>query len=676
MQKQAINALRILSVEAIERANSGHPGIALGAAPMFYTLWARHLRHNPKSPNFFDRDRFVLSAGHGSSLLYSGLHLFGYDLSKEDLMVFRQLRSRTPGHPEHGVTAGVEVSTGPLGQGFANAVGFALAEKMLAGRFNHDDAVLIDHYTYCMCGDGDIQEGITSEAASLAGTWNLGKLIVLYDSNDITIEGSTETNFTENVALKFKSMGWHVLRVENGDDTDEISAAITLAKKQTTKPTLIEVKTTIGFGSDKAGTADCHGAPLGADSVKGLKKTLGWTAKPFEVPNDIVKHYAELQPELAKHEAEAKKRANNYKNKYPAEFESFNNAIKGKFVDLTEIEEFWSYDNSKAMATRSACEVALNRLVELQPNLVGGSADLGPSNKTILKSKDYFSPTTPHGSNIQFGIREHAMAAISNGLSLHGGFLPYVATFLAFSDYLKPAARMSALMELNNLFIFSHDSIGVGEDGPTHQPVEHVLSFRSIPDFKVFRPADGVEVSAALAVALSEKGPSAIITSRQNLPIVEGTSKDALNGGYIVSDSTKETPDVILMASGSELSLALAAKKELANADIDARVVSMLSMEVFESKAAKYRQSVLPPNVRARIAIEAGSSLSWHRYVGLDGACITMDKFGQSAPAETLFMIYGFSVDNVVAVAKKTFKACSKLAIGATETESDNLTSN
>jgi len=660
MQKQAINSLRILSVEAIERANSGHPGIALGAAPTMYTLWANHLRHNPKSPGFFDRDRFILSAGHGSSLLYSALHLFGYDLTKEDLMNFRQLRSRTPGHPEHHITAGVETSTGPLGQGFANAVGFALAEKMLAARFNKEDAALVDHYTYCLCGDGDIQEGITSEAASLAGTWELGKLIVLYDSNDITIEGDTKTNFTENVHLKFKSMGWHVIRVENGEDIEEINAAITLAKKQTKKPTLIEIKTIIGHGSSKAGTADCHGAPLGKDCVEKLKKCLEWTAKPFEVPNDVVKHFAGLQDDFAKYEADAKKRANAYKAKYPTEFETFNSFIKGKFVDLTTIDDFWIYDNSKPMATRTASEIALNKLVALQPNLIGGSADLGPSNKTILKTKEFFSADTPNGNNIQFGIREHAMAGIANGLALHGGFLPYVATFLVFSDYLKPSARMSAFMNLNVLYVFSHDSIGVGEDGPTHQPVEQVLAFRSIPNTKVFRPADGIEISAAYATALNEKGPSCIITTRQNLPPVEGTSKEALNGGYIVADSTKEVPDCILMASGSELYLAIEAKKQLEMQNIDARVVSMPCMEVFESKNAKYKASILPPAVRARVAIEAGSSLSWHRYVGLDGACITMDSFGQSAPAETLFMIYGFSVDNVVSVAKKVVKACAK----------------
>jgi len=658
-QKQAINALRVLSVESIERANSGHPGIALGAAPTMYTLFAKHLRHNPKNLNFFDRDRFILSSGHGSALLYAAFHLFGYGIAKEDLMNFRQLRSRTPGHPEHDVTPGVEVSTGPLGQGFANAVGFAVAERMMAAKYNKENATLIDHYTYVMCGDGDIQEGIVSEAASLAGTWGLGKLIVLYDSNDITIEGPTTSTFTENVGAKFAAMNWHVLRVEDGNDVEEISAAITLAKKQTDKPTLIEVKTTIGFGSSKAGSESSHGAPLGEDSLKGTKKTLGWTAKPFEVPNDVTAHYSEVVAALSKHESESTKRAKAYKNKYPECFEQFQADVKGKAPDLANMEEFWQWD-AKPMATRTAGEIALNRLVEIMPNLVGGSADLGPSNKTVLKNKGFFSKTDASGNNIQFGIREHAMAAISNGIALHGGFWAYCATFLVFSDYLKHSVRMSSLMGLNVLYIFSHDSIGVGEDGPTHQPVEQVLQFRSIPGVKVFRPADGTEISAAFSLALSEKGPSCIITSRQDLPAIDATSKEALNGGYVLVHSQKEIPDAILMANGSELNLAVKAQQQLLALNIDARVVSIPCMEVFESKTQKYKESVMPNAVRARIAIEAGSSMSWHRYTGLDGATITMDKFGQSAPADTLFTIYGFTVDNVVDTTKKVVKNCAK----------------
>jgi len=656
---QAINALRILACEAIQEANSGHPGIALGSAPTMYTLWSRHLRHNPKNPNLFDRDRFILSAGHGSSLLYSTLHLFGYGLSALELKSFRQLASRTPGHPEHDVTPGVETSTGPLGQGFSNAVGFALAEKMLGAKFNKPEAEIVNHHTYVLCGDGDIEEGITSEAASLAGTWKLGKLIVLYDSNNITIEGDTGTNFTENVLLKFKAMGWHALSVENGEDIEEIDAAITLAKKQTEKPTIIEIKTVIGFGSPKAGSEDSHGAALGKDCLAATKKHFNWTAKPFEVPKETAEHYADIIAKLTSHENDYNRKAKAYKAAYPELYEEYMALKNPKAPDLENIEEFWQFEK-KNIATRTASEIALNRLADLMPTLVGGSADLGPSNKTILKNKGYFSPQNPTGRNIQFGIREHAMAAISNGIALHGGFFSYCATFLVFSDYLKHAVRMSALMGLNVVYIFSHDSIGVGEDGPTHQPVEQVLSFRSIPKVKVFRPADGVEVAAAYATAYSQKGPTVIVTSRQDLPPVDGTSKEALKGGYILSEEEKETPDCIIMASGSEVHLAVEAKKILKSSGIDSRVVSMPCMEVFEMQNAKYKESVLPSSVRVRIAVEAGSSLSWHRYVGLDGGLITMDDFGKSAPAEQLFAIYGFTVDNVVDVVKKTFKNWEK----------------
>ncbi|MCL2061064.1 MAG: transketolase [Firmicutes bacterium] len=669
-KKQSINALRILAAEAIERANSGHPGIALGAAPTLYTLFTEHLQHNPKSPAYFGRDRFILSAGHGSSLLYSAFHLYGYGLTKEDLMCFRSLKSRTPGHPEHGITAGVETSTGPLGQGFANAVGFAVAEKMLAARFNKADAELINHYTYVLCGDGDMQEGITGEAASLAGTWKLGKLICLYDSNDITIEGSTDLAFTEDVGKRHEAYGWQVLRVNNGEDTEEISAAITLAKKETQKPSLIIVKTTIGYGSPKAGSEASHGAALGADALAKTKKALGWTAKPFEVPPDVTAHYKEITANLAAHEKAWNKRFNAYKTKYPEECEQFLTAAKGKAPDLTEIAELWKWPK-KDIATRTACETVLNKLSDILPNLVGGSADLGPSNKTLLKGKDDFSHLTPHGSNIRFGVREHAMAAISNGIALHGGFYNYCATFLIFSDYLKHAVRMSALMGLNVTYIFSHDSIGVGEDGPTHQPVEQLLSLRSIPDAKVFRPADGKETAAAFAAALNGKGPTCIITSRQDLPHVDKTSKDALLGGYILLNSEKPVPDCIIMASGSELNLAVKAREILAVQGVDARVVSMPCMELFEAQTQKYKESVLPGSVRARIAVEAGSSLAWHRYTGLDGATVTMDAFGQSAPADILFTIYGFTAEKVAEVAKKTYRACLRKAADLPTGETD-----
>ena len=667
--QNAINAIRILAAEAVENANSGHPGIALGAAPTIYTLWSRHMRFNPKNPNFFDRDRFILSAGHGSSMMYSAMHLFGFGLTALELKSFRQLQSRTPGHPEYGFTPGVETSTGPLGQGFSNAVGFALAEKMLGARFNKDNHNLVNHFTYVMCGDGDIQEGITSEAASLAGTWKLGKLIALYDSNDITIEGKTETNFTENVLDKYRAMGWHTIRVENGEDIDEIDAAITLAKKQTDKPSIIEIKTTIGFGSPKAKSEASHGAALGKDALTATKKYFGWTAKPFEVPKEVEAHYADIIASLSVHENDYTRRAKAYKTAYPAEYEEYMSLKNPKAPDLENLEEFWQFDTSKKMATRTASEIALNRLADLMPTLVGGSADLGPSNKTILKKEEFFSYAVPTGRNIQFGIREHAMAAISNGIALHGGFFSYCATFLVFSDYLKHAVRMSALMGLNVVYVFSHDSIGVGEDGPTHQPVEQFISFRSIPRLKVWRPCDGIEVAASYTTAYAQKGPSVIITSRQDLPAVTGTSKAALKGGYVLADSENDVPQIIIMASGSEVSLALDAKRILSNEGIDARVVSMPCMEVFEEQSAKYKESVLPSSVRVRVAVEAGSSLSWHRYIGLDGGVVTMDDFGQSAPAEQLFAIYGFSAENVADVSRKVLKVWNKKGAGLFEGE-------
>lgn len=653
--KQSINAMRVLAVEAVERANSGHPGLPLGASPMMYELMANHMNHNPKNPNYFNRDRFVLSAGHGSSLLYSALHLFNYGLTKEDLMSFRQLKSRTPGHPEYKVTAGVEVSTGPLGQGFANAVGFAMAESMMAEKYNKEDIALVDHYTYVMCGDGCMQEGIQYEAASLAGTLGLGKLICLYDSNAITIEGSTDLAFTENVAKSHEAMGWHVINVTDGEDIEEIGSAITLAKKELSKPSLIIVKTTIGFGSPKAGSADCHGAPLGEKALAETKKAFNWTAKPFEVPSDVTAHYSKIVDGLAKCETEWAKTCKQYKAKYSAEYEQFQSEIKGKLPEIAEESDMWQFDK-KDIATRGACDSVLNKLADKMPNLVGGSADLGPSNKTVMKGKGEYSVSNKSGRNIHFGIREHAMGAICNGLALHGGIVPYCSTFLSFSDYMKNAIRMSCLMNLNVTYIFSHDSIGVGEDGPTHQPVEHIVNLRSIPNIKLFRPADALETTVAFANSVNGKGTSCIITSRQDLPYLDCTSLEANKGGYVVKDSTKEVPDCILMASGSEVSLALNSAKELLSQGIDARVVSMPCMEIFEAQSSKYKDSVLLPSVRSRIAIEAGSSLSWHRFVGLDGACVTMDKFGDSAPADLLFNIFGFTVDNVVNVTKKVLK--------------------
>lgn len=656
-ERLTISTIRLLSADAVEKAKSGHPGICLGAAPMAYTLFAHHLKHNPKNPNFFDRDRFVLSAGHGSMLLYSLLHLFGYGLTKEDLMRFRQHTSKTPGHPEYGVTNGVEVSTGPLGQGIANAVGFALAEKLLAQKFNHDDCKIVDHYTYALCGDGCMMEGMENEAASLAGTLKLGKLIVLYDSNRITIEGSTDLSFTEDVGKRHEALGWQVIRVNNGEDTEQISAAITLAKKDTTRPSLIIVDTTIGYGSPLAGTSDCHGAPLGESNVKALRKNLGYKQAPFEVSPLVTETIAELQPTLAKYESDWNKTVKNYKTKYPEDYEEFMRWRKAE-IDFTALDSIYDMPK-KDEATRASSERVLNTIAAQYPFVIGGSADLATSNKVVIKDGGDVS-SDGFGRNIHFGIREHAMGAIVNGMYLHGGLLPFCATFTVFSDYMKGAVRMSALMNIPVLYVFSHDSIGVGEDGPTHQPVEQLEMLRSIPNIKVFRPADSKETAAAYESAWTGKTPTAIVVSRQNLKQLKSTGPDALYGGYIVSDSSKEVPDVILIATGSELAVAIEAKEQLLKENIDARVVSMPCMELFDIQTLKYRESVLPSSVRARVAIEAGRSTAWYKYVGLDGECCCVDNFGMSAPANIMFEICGFTADNVVKLAKKTIKTCTK----------------
>lgn len=654
----SISAIRVLSAEGVQKANSGHPGLPLGAAPIAYALWAENMTHCPKNPAFFNRDRFVLSAGHGSMLLYSLLHLFGYGLTKEDLMGFRQLRSKTPGHPEYGHTVGVETTTGPLGQGVANAVGFALAESMLAARFNKPGLPLVDHYTYCLCGDGCMMEGIEYEAASLAGTWGLGKLIVLYDSNDISIEGNINIAFRDDVAKRHEAQGWQVLRVSDGEDVDAISAAIRLAKDEKNKPTLIVVRTTIGYGSPVAGSAASHGAPLGEAGVEALRKNLGWKARPFEVPADVRAHYDAIVERLNRSEGEWNKTVKAYKAAYPDEYELFMRCKSGKLPTKDELADLYDFD--KPDSTRNTSGVVLNKLAERLPNLVGGSADLAPSNMTYLKGLGDYSRETPDGRNLHFGVREHAMAAISNGLHLHGGFVNFCATFFVFSDYMKNAMRMSALMQLPILYILTHDSIGVGEDGPTHQPVEQLVGLRSIPGMKVFRPADGRETAAAYISALTGKEPTAIVCSRQKLPLYEGSGEKALSGGYVLADSDKETPDAILMASGSEVEPAVKAKALLRESGIDARVVSMPCMELFEAQSKAYKESVLPSKVRARVAVEAGSSYSWGKYVGLDGAYVTMDTFGASAPAGQLFEIYGFTAENVAKTAAKVFKAVKK----------------
>lgn len=654
IRQQAVNAIRVLSAEAVQKANSGHPGLPLGAAPMAYELWADHMVHNPKNPKFFNRDRFVLSAGHGSMLLYSLLHLFGYGLSIDDIKNFRQLDSKTPGHPEYGHTVGVETTTGPLGQGIANAVGMAIAESILAARFNREGLKLVDHYTYVIAGDGCMMEGIESEAASLAGTLKLGKLIVLYDSNNISIEGNTDIAFREDVAARHKAQGWDIHYVEDGNNLKEISQAIAAAKSVADKPSLIVVKTQIGYGSPLAGSSDCHGSPLGEENLKKTKEFLNWNYAPFEVPQDVYDHYKEL----AKRGEEAEKNWNalkqEYKAKYPQDYEEFKKALNNQIPDLENIDSLWEYAD-KPDATRNSSGIVLNKLADILPNLIGGSADLAPSTKTYLKGKGSYSAENRTGRNFHFGIREHAMAAISNGIYLHGGFNVFCSTFFVFSDYMKNSMRLSALMNIPVIYVLTHDSIGVGEDGPTHQPIEQLISLRATPNLKVFRPADGKETTAAYVSALTGTSPTAIVLSRQNLPQLKNNSKLALKGGYVLSDS-EGTPDVILIASGSEVEVVLKAQELLKDQNIKSRVVSMPCMEVFDAQSSEYKEQVLPSNIRARVAVEAGSSYSWYKYVGLDGKILGIDTFGASAPSNKLFELFGITAQNVVKAAKEVLK--------------------
>jgi transketolase len=659
IDKLSINTIRVLSAEAVQKAKSGHPGMPLGAAPIAYTLWAKHMKHNPANPKWVDRDRFILSAGHGSMLLYSLLHLFNYGLSIEDLKNFRQWGSKTPGHPEYGHTIGVEITTGPLGQGVANGVGMAVAEAHLAAKFNRPGHKIVDHYTYVLAGDGCIMEGITCEAASLAGTLKLGKLILLYDSNSITIEGSTDLVFKENVAQRFEAYGWQVLKVEDGNDIDALSKAIEKAKSDTQKPSLIIITTEIGYGCPaKQGKASSHGEPLGEENVEAMKQYLDWQYdQPFTVPQEVKAYMSSIVEKLAEDEAEWNLKFEAYKKEYPGLASEWEHYQSGKVpADLISNERFWKF-NSKPAATRSSSGEVLNWLTEFVPNLIGGSADLAPSNKTIMKDKGDFSAEDYSGANMHFGVREHAMAAIANGIASHGGLIPYVATFFVFSDYMKPAMRLSSLMGLRVIYVFTHDSIGVGEDGPTHQPIEQLASLRSIPGFTVIRPADAKETAAGWLLGITRsEGPTALVLTRQNLAQLEETGKGALKGAYILIDSQKKTPDIILMASGSEVRLIYEAAKILKNQGIDARAVSMPSWEIFEEQPESYRNEVLPKDVKARLAVEAGSSFGWHKYIGLEGDIVSIDSFGASAPAEKLFEHYGFTVDNLVERAKKLLK--------------------
>lgn len=652
-----VNTVRVLSAEAIQKANSGHPGTPLGAAPAAYALWSRKLKHNPSNPKWVNRDRFVLSAGHASMLLYSLLHVFGYGVSIEDIKNFRQWGSLTPGHPEYGVTPGVEISTGPLGQGVANGVGMSIAEAYLAEKFNKPNMNIVDHYTYVLAGDGCMMEGISSEAASLAGTLGLSKLIVIYDCNNISIEGNTDIAFRENVGARFKAYDWNVIEVEDGTNMEAIANAIDKAKSQNDRPSLIISKTVIGFGSPKEGTAGVHGSPLGDEGIKELKKNLGWTYdEDFYVPEEVKEHMNKLKNELKENEDKWNDLRKKYAESYPELSKEFDEWMSGKVtVDLDKLEELWNAE--KPTATRDASGNAINALVKAIPNLIGGSADLAPSNKTYMKGRGDFSKEDRAGANLHFGVREHAMAAIGNGIAVHGGLKVFVSTFFVFSDYMKGAMRMSALMHLPVVYVLTHDSIGVGEDGPTHEPIEHLAGLRSIPDLTVLRPSDAIETAAAWKYALTESdGPTVLVLTRQKLPLYKETPKDLKRGAYILKDSKKAVPDMLLMASGSEVELIYKAKDELLKDGIDARVISVPSFELFDAQDEAYKEKIMPKAVRARFAAEAASSFGWHKYVGLDGKVLSIDHFGASAPAEILFEKFGFTQENVIKMCKEIVK--------------------
>ncbi len=660
LQQLAINAIRVLSIDAIQKANSGHPGLPMGAAPMAYALWMRHLRHNPADPKWPDRDRFVLSAGHGSMLLYALLHLTGYDVSMDDLKNFRQWHSKTPGHPENFVTPGVETTTGPLGQGAANAVGMALAEAILAAHFNRDGHTIVNHYTYALVGDGDLMEGVCIEASALAGHWGLGKLVFLYDSNDITLDGPADIAYTEDIASRYVAMGWQVLTVRDGNNVEELSAALKAAQAQTEQPTFIIVKTVIGYGSpNKAGTSKAHGSPLGADEVALTKQAYGWTAEPFTVPGEVVEHFRTALDEGAELQDAWQAKFDAWRAAFPELAAEWDALHRGQLPAGWDAD-IPSYAEGKATATRNTSGEVLNAIAKHLPTMVGGDADLAGSTKTLIKGAEETRRGKPAARNIRFGVREHAMGAIVNGLALHGGIArPYSATFLTFSDYMRPAIRLGALMKLKALYIFTHDSIGLGEDGPTHQPVEHVMSLRLIPNLYVFRPGDANETAAAYRSAMTVNGPSALCFTRQDLPILPDAARvqqGAARGAYVLVDSDG-TPDVIVMATGSEVAIALEAHKLLTAAGIKARVVSMPCWELFEQQDGLYQETVLPRAVKARVSIEAGVTTGWQKYVGTEGVAIGVDHFGASAPFEKLYAEFGLTAERVAAAAKSLLKA-------------------
>ena len=652
IRQKTINNIRTLAADTVQKAKSGHPGAPMGMAPMAYAVWIKEMKHNPKDHAWKDRDRFVLSSGHASSLIYTMLHLTGYGLTMDDMKQFRQWGSKTPGHPEYRHTVGVETTSGPLGQGVANAVGFAIAETMMAAHFNRPGFPVVDHRVYAFCGDGCMMEGIASEAASLAGTLELGKLTLLYDDNEISIEGNTDIAFKEDVGKRFEAYGWQVIRLKDGNDVDAVCAAIEDGKKDP-RPTLIICPTKIGFGCPaKEGKPSAHGEPLGEENVAETKKNLGMPADSFCVLPEV---YAHVEEEMKKNEAAEKawdEMFAAYCKEYPdlaAEWEQWHNPELTDDVALNDA--LWQWEGK--MATRATSGEMINRLAKLLPHLVGGSADLAPSNKTYIKDGGDYSAENRAGRNLHFGVREHAMAAICNAIALHGGLRVFCGTFFVFSDYMKHAVRMAAIMKLPVTFVFTHDSIGVGEDGATHEPIEQLAGLRAIPDLLVFRPADGKETTAGWLTALTAGLPTCLILTRQNLPQYENSGCEAMKGGYILADSDKETPDVLLLASGSEVEQMMGAKEELKKEGVDARVVSMPCMELFLRQSKEYQEKVIPAAVRARVAMEAGATMPWYRFTGLDGRVIGIDRFGASAPYAILFKEFGFTVENAVKAAKE-----------------------
>jgi len=653
----AINTLRFLSVDQVQAANSGHPGFPLGVAPLMYVLWDRFINYNPKNPSWFNRDRFILSPGHGSALLYSMLHLAGFGLTIKDLKNFRQWGSKTPGHPEYGKTAGVEASTGPLGHGFAMAVGFAIGEEMLAAKYNKKGFKVVDHYTYGLTSDGDLMEGISSEAASLAGTLGLGKLIFLYDNNKITIEGKTDIAFGEDVGKRFEAYGWQVLKVASSEDLDAMVTAIKAARADKKHPSLIMVDTHIGFGSPRQDSASAHGEPLGVENVSLTKEKAGWDPKKtFYVPKEVKTYFAGKLSGCKKNQADWESIMKKYAKAYPELSGELQDRIIGKLsINQSDLEKIFS--NVAKTSTREASGEILQMLSKMVPALVGGSADLGPSNKTVVKSESYFSATNPSGRNMHFGVREHAMGAILNGLALHGGFIPYGGTFLVFADFLRPAVRMSALMGIRSIYVLTHDSIALGEDGPTHQPIEQTMSLRMMPNVSVFRPADALETAIAWRSAcLNTEQPTCLLLSRQKLPVLteykDLIRTNAVKGAYVLNQGTNSKLKAVLLAAGSEVPLALSAQKALAEKKINVSVVSMPSWDMFDKQKQAYKESVMPAGI-PRIAIEAGVPFGWSKYTGSDERVIGINTFGASAPGDIVYEKYGFTVENIVAMVQK-----------------------